>query len=58
MLGGDAAGNLISVEVKESSGIPFLDRATVEFIKRRWHLPAGTDNQLFQTRITYKLQLN
>lgn len=58
VLGGDAAGNLISVEVKESSGIPFLDRATVEFIKRRWHLPAGTDNQLFQTRITYKLQLN
>ena len=58
VLGSDAAGNVISVDVKESSGFPFLDRATVEFIKRRWHLPAGADNQLFQTRITYKLQLN
>jgi TonB family protein len=58
VLGGDAAGNLVSVDVKESSGFPFLDRTTVEFIKRRWHLPAGTGSQLFQTRITYKLQLN
>jgi protein TonB len=57
-LGGDAAGNVVSVDVKESSGVPFLDRATVEFIKRRWHLPPSADNQLFQTRITYKLQLN
>ena len=58
LLGGDAAGNVISVEVKESSGFPFLDRATVEFIKQHWHLPVGTGNQLFQTSITYKLQLN
>jgi TonB family protein len=58
MLGGDAAGNVISVDVKESSGFPLLDRSTVDFIKRRWHLPVGADNQLFQTRITYKLQLN
>ena len=58
MLGGDAAGNIVSVDVKETSGFPILDHATVDFIKRRWHLPAGADNQLFQTRITYKLQLN
>jgi TonB family protein len=58
MLGGDAAGNVISVDVKESSGFPLLDHATVDFIKRRWHLPPGAGNQLFQTRITYKLQLN
>jgi TonB family protein len=58
MLGGDAAANVISVDLKESSGFPLLDRATVEFIKRHWHLPPGTGNQLFQTRITYKLQLN
>jgi protein TonB len=58
MLGGDAAGNIVTVEVKETSGFPVLDHATVDFIKRRWHLPAGADNQLFQTRITYKLQLN
>lgn len=58
MLGGDIGGHIVSVDVKETSGFPMLDRATVEFIKRRWHLPAGADNQLFQTRITYKLQLN
>jgi protein TonB len=57
-LGGDVAGNVISVDVKEASDFPVLDRATVDFIKRHWHLPAGTGNQLFQTRITYKLQLN
>jgi TonB family protein len=58
VLGGDVAGNVISVDLKESSGFPLLNRATVEFIKRHWHLPPGTGNQLFQTRITYKLQLN
>ncbi len=58
LLGGDAAGNIVSVDVKESSAFPILDRATVDFIKRRWHLPPGSGNQLFQTSITYKLQLN
>jgi protein TonB len=58
MLGGDATGNVISVDVKESSGFPLLDRSTVEFIKSHWHLPAGSGSQLFQTRITYKIQLN
>jgi TonB family protein len=58
LLGGDATGNVVSVDVKESSAFPILDRATVDFIKRRWHLPPGTGNQLFQTSIIYKLQLN
>jgi TonB family protein len=58
LLGGDAAGNIVSVDLKESSAFPILDRATVDFIKRRWHLPPGTGNQLFQTSITYQLQLN
>jgi TonB family protein len=58
LLGDDAAGNVIFVDIKESSGFPLLDRVTADFIKRHWHLPAGTNNQLFQTRITYKLQLN
>jgi TonB family protein len=58
LLGGDAAGNVTSIEVKESSGFPFLDRTTVDFIKQHWHLPTGAGGQLFQTRITYKIQLN
>lgn len=55
LLGGDAAGNVVSVEVEESSGFPVLDRATVDFIKRHWRLPAG-EGRRFQTTITYKLQ--
>jgi len=58
LLGADAAGNVVSVDVKESSGFPVLDRATVDFIKRHWRLPAGDGNRLFETSITYLLQLN
>ena len=58
LLGGDEAGNIISIDVKESSGFPILDRATVDFIKRHWRLPAGTGNRLFETSITYQLLLN
>ena len=58
VLGGDAAGNIISVDVKESSGFPVLDHATVEFIKNHWRLPVGDGNRLFETSITYLLQLN
>jgi len=56
LLGSDAAGNVISVTVKESSGFPYLDQATVEYIKNHWHLPTNTGARLFQTSITYKLQ--
>ncbi len=31
LLGGDAAGNIVSVDVKETSAFPILDRATVDF---------------------------
>ena len=58
LLGSDAAGNVISVDMKESSGFPILDRATVDFIKNHWRLPAGDGNRLFETSITYLLQLN
>ncbi|HXR47923.1 MAG TPA: TonB family protein [Candidatus Limnocylindrales bacterium] len=58
VLNGDDAGNVISVDVKESSGFPLLDRATVDFIKRHWRLPTDSSTRLFQTSITYRLQLN
>jgi TonB family protein len=58
LLGGDDDGNVISIDVKESSGFPFLDRATVEFIKNHWLLPTNTSARLFQTSITYQLQMN
>jgi protein TonB len=58
VLTGDDAGNIVSANVKQSSGFPVLDRATVDFIKRHWRLPTDTGTRLFQTSITYKLQLN
>jgi TonB family protein len=57
-LTGDDAGNVISVDVKTSSGFPVLDRATVDFIKRHWRLPTDGSTRLFETSITYKLLLN
>jgi len=56
LLGADATGRVVSAEVKQSSGFPFLDRATVEFIKNHWRLPLNAGTQLFQTSITYQLQ--
>jgi protein TonB len=56
LLAGDDAGNIVSVDVKESSGFPLLDRATVDFVKRHWRLPGADGSRLFQTSITYQLQ--
>lgn len=49
----DDAGNVISVDVKESTGFPFLDRSTIEFIRNHWHLPTNTGQRLFQTTIRF-----
>ena len=58
LISGDAVGNVVSVEVKESSGFPILDRASADFIKRHWRLPSGAGEQLFETSIIYQLQPN
>ncbi len=54
LLGGDEAGNVTSMEVKQSSGYPILDRATQDFVRNHWRLPVG--GGLFQTSITFQLQ--
>jgi TonB family protein len=58
LLEGDGAGNVVSAEVKESSGFPILDHASADFIKRHWRLPPGDGNREFQVPITYQLQMN
>jgi protein TonB len=55
---GDAGGNVLGAQVKQSSGYPILDRSAVDFVKNHWHLPTGQGNQFFETKITYQLQLN
>jgi TonB family protein len=57
LLTSDEAGNVLSAEVKESSGFPLLDRATVDFVKSHWRLPVAAGPHLFQTSITYKLEI-
>lgn len=57
-LTGDDTGNVVSVEVKTSSGFPILDRATVDYIKRHWRLPTEGSARRFETSIAYKLLVN
>jgi TonB family protein len=56
LMSADEAGNVLSVDVKESSGFPILDHSTVEYIKRHWTLPPGTGTRQFETSITYVLR--
>ena len=50
LLSGDDAGNVVSVDVKESSGFPVLDRATVDFIKHHWRLPGRRRQPAFSNQ--------
>ncbi len=58
MIVGDGSGAVGSVQVAQSSGYPLLDSSTVDYVRRHWRLPSGPSGQKFQTRITYKLQMN
>ncbi|HEX3626139.1 MAG TPA: TonB family protein [Verrucomicrobiae bacterium] len=57
LLTSDASGNVVSIEVKQSTGFPYLDHASVEYVKTHWHLPTDAGTRLFQTSITFKLQM-
>jgi periplasmic protein TonB len=54
LLSADEAGNIFSVEVKESSGFPILDRSAVDFVKRHWTVPKGV--RLAEVPINYRLK--
>lgn len=58
LMGADEAGNITSIEIKESSGFPVLDRSTLDFVKRHWTLPPGAGVRLFETSIIYRLEVN
>jgi periplasmic protein TonB len=53
-LSADEAGIITSVEVKQSSGFPILDRSAVDFVKRHWTVPPGT--RLAEVPINYRLK--
>jgi periplasmic protein TonB len=52
----DEAGAIISVEVKESSGFPILDRSSVDYVRRHWKVPNETGTHVYEATIIYKLQ--
>jgi len=54
VLSADEAGNIVSVEVKQSSRFPILDRSAVDFVKRRWRAPRGV--RLAEVPINYRLK--
>jgi periplasmic protein TonB len=56
LLTSDASGNVASIDMKQSSGFPYLDHAAVEFVKTHWHLPIDSGIRLFQTTFFFKLQ--
>ena len=56
LLTADEAGNIVSVEIKKSSGFPVLDHGTAEYVKRHWTVAPGAANRLFEATITYQLQ--
>jgi protein TonB len=53
----DDSGNVVAIEIKESSGFPMLDRSAVDHVKRHWILPR-TGTHLFETSINYRLERN
>ena len=54
LLSADEAGNIVSVEVKQSSRFAILDRSAVDFVKRRWRVPRGV--RLAEVPINYRLK--
>lgn len=51
----DANGNILSVDVKQSSGFSVLDRAAKDFVTLHWKLPKGQAGHAFETSFHYVL---
>lgn len=54
----DDAGAITQISLKESSGYPILDRSTLEFIKRHWHILPVNGSHAFESTITFKIAVN
>ena len=48
-------GLVSRIEIKESSGVPLLDRHAADWVKRRWVWPAGED-RLFYVPVVFELK--
>lgn len=54
----DDTGAVAQIALKESSGYPVLDRSTLEFIQRHWHILPANGSHNFETTITYQIAVN
>ena len=55
LMTGDAAGNILTVDLKQTSGSPILDHAAEEWVRRHWKLPTGQPGRQFEAGIQYLL---
>jgi TonB family protein len=55
LMTGDAAGNIVSMQIQQSSGSSILDHAAEQWVKRHWKLPPGPAGREFEAGIQYLL---
>jgi protein TonB len=56
LLHANEAGIITTIEVKQSSGYPLLDRGAIDYVKRHWTVPTGSGEHVFEATITYRFQ--
>jgi protein TonB len=52
----DESGKITSVQVKESSGYPRLDQASVDHVRRRWFFALGKGKRVYESPIIFQLK--
>lgn len=50
------SGLIESINIKETSGSPILDRGAMEFVKRHWIVPPGKNGRIFEAAISYQIK--
>jgi TonB family protein len=52
----DESGKIASISVKDSSGYPSLDQATLEYVRRHWFFSPGQGTRLYESPIVFQLR--
>jgi len=52
----DESGKIVSISVKDSSGYPSLDQATLEYVRRHWFFSPGQGGRLYESPIVFQLK--
>jgi TonB family protein len=52
----DESGKIVSISVKDSSGYPGLDKATLEYVRKHWFFSPGQGTRWFESPIVFQLR--